>query len=115
VSVAIVGILASMAVPSYGVIRRRFYDSTALSDVLNVGKAVEGIDPRSARTFSEVVTGPGSIRNLPGPRVSRGTTLTITYRITRGVPNYTVRGVHRSGQATFFFQNGRLFATGARL
>jgi prepilin-type N-terminal cleavage/methylation domain-containing protein len=115
VSVALVGILAAMAVPAYSKTRQRFYDATALSDVTNAGKALEALDSRTG--FNVSVTGPGLIRQLPGPRVSRNVTLTIRRTVARnGRATYQVTGSHRSGTgATFIFTGGKVYAKGAKL
>lgn len=115
VAVTIVGVLVGIAVPTYARLRQRFYDATALTDVINTGKAVAAMD--TTATFTATVRGPAGIRQVPGPRVSRGTTLVITRRITRGAVTYQVRGTHRSGTgATFYFDNGTVYARGgARL
>jgi prepilin-type N-terminal cleavage/methylation domain-containing protein len=115
VAISIVGVLAGIAVPTYQRLRQRFFDATALTDVMNAGKAVAAMD--SAASFTVTVRGPARIRQIPGPLVSRGTTLTITRRVRRGVVTYQVRGTHQSGTgATFYFDNGSVYARGgARL
>lgn len=115
VTVGIIAILSATAIPAYSRLRQRFFDTTALSDVVNAGKAVAAMDSTSA--FTVTVRGPAGIRQVPGPRVSRGTTLVITRRVTRGVVTYQVRGTHQRGTgATFYFDNTGVYATGgARL
>ena len=115
VSISILAVLSGMAIPAYQRVRQRIYDTRALTDVVNAGKAVAGMDSRTA--FTVTVRGPGTIRQVPGPRVSRGTTLTITRRVARnGTITYQVRGSHGSGTgATYFFDNGGVYATRARL
>ncbi|MDX2167440.1 MAG: prepilin-type N-terminal cleavage/methylation domain-containing protein [Deltaproteobacteria bacterium] len=115
VAVAIVGILSTMAVPAYSKLRQRFFDATALSDVANAGKAVEALDSTAA--FKVSVTGPGAIKQLPGPRVSKNVTLTVTRTVARnGRATYTVSGTHKNGTgATFIFSGGKVYAKGAKL
>jgi prepilin-type N-terminal cleavage/methylation domain-containing protein len=104
----IVLVLAALALPAYQVFRQQSYDGTALSDVVNAGRALEGLDSNDA--FSVTVTGPGPIPGLPGPQVSNGTTLFLR-RLQQG-NNYSslVQGSHRSGTLTFYFQDGALSA-----
>ncbi|MFI5365221.1 MAG: prepilin-type N-terminal cleavage/methylation domain-containing protein [Candidatus Binatia bacterium] len=104
----IVLVLAALALPAYHVFRQQSYDSTALSDVVNAGHALEGLDGND--TFSVTVTGPGPIPGLPGPQVSNGTTLFLR-RLQQG-NGYSslVQGSHRSGTLTFYFQDGALSA-----
>lgn len=114
VTVSIVAILAALAVPSYNRIKQRFYDTTALSDVVNAGKALAGTDSKTA--FSQTVLGPGPIKSLPGPYVSKGTTLLVQRTISRdGAVTFLARGSHQKGSgATYFIDNkGKVYATGA--
>lgn len=116
VTMSIIAILAALAVPSYSRMRQRFYDATALSDTVNAGKALAGMD--GAATFSQTVLGPGAVPSLPGPRVSRGTTLFVSRTINKdGTVTYLAQGSHANGTgATFFFDNsGRAYAKGATL
>ncbi|MBI1816407.1 MAG: prepilin-type N-terminal cleavage/methylation domain-containing protein [Deltaproteobacteria bacterium] len=113
VVVAIVGILAKMSVLSYSVMRQRAFDRAALSDVLNAGKALEGLDSKA--TFSTTVIGPANIPNLPGPRVSAGTTLTVTRQLTKNAYVVTAKGSNKRGTLTFTFQNNRLTASSGKL
>jgi type IV pilus assembly protein PilA len=115
VTVGIVGILSAMAVPAYSKLRQRFYDATALSDVANAGKAVEALDSTAA--FAVTVTGPGAIKQLPGPRVSKGVILIVTRSVaSNGRPTYQVTGTHSSGTgATYIFTGGKVYARGAKL
>jgi type IV pilus assembly protein PilE len=112
-ALAIVAILSAMAVPSYATLRKRFYDATAMSDVVNAGKAVEGLDSNAA--FTVTVAGPGEIKGLPGPRVSKGTTLTVTRSVaSNGTATYTVTGSHSQGTgASYTFSGGKLFLKSA--
>ncbi len=105
----IILVLAALAVPAYHMFRQQSYDSTALSDVVNAGHALEGLD--NSETFSVTVTGPGSIPGLPGPQVSSGTTLFLR-RLQQQGTGYSslVQGAHRSGTLTFYFQDGALSA-----
>jgi prepilin-type N-terminal cleavage/methylation domain-containing protein len=115
VTVGIIGILSAMAVPAYSKLRQRFFDATALSDVTNAGKAVVGMD--SSTSFAVTMLGPGAIKQLPGPRVSKGVTLTVTRTVGRnGQATYQVTGTHSSGTgATYIFTGGKVYAKGARL
>ena len=113
-TVAVLAILAALAVPAYRQVKRRAFDSAALSDTVNVGKAIDSID--STATFSRTVRGPGRVPNVPGAYVSRGTTLVVQRTRSRaGVYSTYVRGTHSKGVATFYYRNGRTTATGARL
>lgn len=111
-AVMVIGIIASAAVPAYSRLRQRVYDATALSDVINAGRAVAAMD--GTRAFTVVVRGPGQVRQAPGVRVSRDTTLVITRRRGRGGTfTYQVTGIHRLGTgSTFYFENGRVYARG---
>jgi prepilin-type N-terminal cleavage/methylation domain-containing protein len=110
VTLSLVGILAAAAVPAYSRIRQRAFDAAALSDVVNAGRVVAAMDDR--RAFTVTVRGPAAIRGVPGPRVSRGTTLVLRRRVARdGRMTYQVRGSHRSGSGLmFYFENGRIYA-----
>lgn len=109
VAVSLIGILTAAAVPAYSRIRQRAFDATALTDVVNAGRAVAVLD--DSRAFSVTVRGPAAIRPLPGPRVSPGTTLVITRRVARnGAITYQVRGSHRRGSSMFYFEDGRVYA-----
>ena len=102
--------------PSYSKMRQRFFDATALSDVANAGKALAGMDGTAA--FSLTVLGPGPVKSLPGPYVSKGTTLLVSRTVARnGTVTYLARGSHAKGTgATYFFDNsGRVYAKGATL
>lgn len=116
VTVSIVAILAALAVPSYNRIKQRFYDATALSDVVNAGKALAGTDSKTS--FSQTVRGPGAIKALPGPYVSRGTTLLVQRTVAKnGSVTFLARASHQKGTgATYFVDDkGRVYATGAKL
>jgi type IV pilus assembly protein PilE len=115
VTMAIIGILSAMAMPSYATLRKRFYDATALSDVENAGKAMEALDTKDVFTIS--VLGPAAIKQLPGPRVSKGTTLTLTRAADKnGNFTYQISGTSSGGTgATYIFSGGRIYATGANL
>lgn len=113
-ALAVLSILAALAVPAYRNVRRRAFDSVALSDAVNVGKAIDGMD--STATFSRTVRGPGRVTNVPGAYVSRGTTLVIQRTRSRaGIYSTYVRGTHAKGIATFYYRDGRTTATNARL
>jgi prepilin-type N-terminal cleavage/methylation domain-containing protein len=116
VAMAVLAILSALAIPSYGRVRQRFYDATALADVLNAGKALAGMD--GPTSFSQTVAGPGPIPSLPGPRVSKGTTLSVSRSVAaNGTVTFLAQGSHKSGTgATYFFDNsGKMYATGANL
>ena len=113
VTMAIIAILSAMALPSYSKIRQRFYDATALADVVNAGRALAGMD--GTATFSETVLGPGPIKPLPGPYVSKGTTLFVTRTIAaNGTVTYLAQGSNAKGTgATYYFDNGgKVYAKG---
>lgn len=113
-TVAVLAILAALAIPAYRQVKRRAFDSAALSDTVNVGKAIDAMD--STTTFSRTVRGPGRVPNVPGAYVSRGTTLVVQRTRSRtGVYSTYVRGTHSKGVATFYYRDGRTTATGARL
>ena len=105
---AMVAVLVALAVPAYRTFRQQSYDSTALSDVINAGHALESLDGSS--TFSVTVTGPGSIPGLPGPQVSSGTTLFVRRLQEAGGYSSLVEGSNRRGTLTFYFQDGALSA-----
>jgi Tfp pilus assembly protein PilE len=111
VIVAVIGVLIAIAIPCYVLARQRSCDATALSDVINAGKAMETLDPRTP-AFAQTVLGPGELRSVPGASVSKGTTLFVRYGREDGQPSYIVRAVHRCGRATFFYANGRPYAMG---
>jgi prepilin-type N-terminal cleavage/methylation domain-containing protein len=115
VTVTIVAILAALAVPAYAKLRERIYDATALSDVINAGKAIVADD--HVDSFATMITGPRPVRELPGVVVSAGTQL-LVFRIRTG-PNsayYMVGGSHRNGSgAWYYFTNGHLYALGAQI
>ncbi|MEO8605099.1 MAG: prepilin-type N-terminal cleavage/methylation domain-containing protein [bacterium] len=115
VVVAIVGILSAMAFPAYSTLRKRFFDTAALADVANAGTALEAMDGSSA--FTVTVLGPASIKQLPGPRVSKGTTLTLRRSVAKnGTATYLVTGKNKFGTgAKYFFSGGKVYATGAKL
>lgn len=110
VTLSLIGILAGAAIPAYSRIRQRAFDAAALSDVVNAGRVVASMDDR--RAFTVTVRGPAAIREVPGPRVSPGTTLVLTRRVARdGTMVYQVRGSHRRGSGLmFYFENGRVYA-----
>ena len=110
---AVLAVLGELGVAASNVLRQRAYDAVALSDVLNVGKALEALDDDT--TFSETIEGPASIPWLPGPRVSKGTTLNVQRtRQGKGFNTY-VRGSHHDGSAAYYLENGSLSATDAKL
>lgn len=113
--VVIVAILAALALPAYSRVRQRFYDTTALTDVINAGRALAALD--STIAFAQTVRGPGPIRLLPGPLVSSGTTVFVRRSVDlKGGVTYLVRGSHTNGSgAVFFFENGQVYAQGAQL
>jgi type II secretory pathway pseudopilin PulG len=113
VTMAAIAILSAMALPSYGKIRQRFYDAAALADVVNAGRALAGME--GAAMFSETVLGPGIVKPLPGPYVSKGTTLFVTRSIGKdGTVTYLAQGSNANGTgATYYFDNGgRVYAKG---
>jgi len=112
-AMAVLAILVALAIPAYRQVRRRAFDSAALSDTVNIGKAIDGMD--STATFSRTVRGPARVPNVPGAYVSRGTTLVIQRTRVRGIYSTYVRGTHQKGAATFYYRDGRTTATGARL
>lgn len=112
VVVGVIGILTAVAVPSYLFVRQRSCDATALSDVLNVGKAIESLDPKTP-AFTKTVLGPGHLSDVPGASVSAGTTLFVQYGRSAGQTSYFLRAVHTCGRATFFYVNGRPYVTRA--
>lgn len=114
-AMAVLATLTALAIPAYSRVRQRFYDATALSDVLNAGKALAAMD--GTTSLSLTVLGPGAIPNLPGPRVSKGTKLTLSRSVERGTPTFLAQGSNTNGTgATYFFdQNGKIYATGAKL
>jgi prepilin-type N-terminal cleavage/methylation domain-containing protein len=111
----VIGVLGGLAIPAYSTVQRRFYDTTALSDVVNAGKALAGLDGPIA--FSQTVRGPGAVRLVPGAMVSDGTTLLLKRTIgLDGTVTYLVRGTHAKGSGTvFFFDNGQVYAQPAQL
>ncbi len=110
---AVLSILGKLGVEASSVMRQRAYDATALSDVLSAGKALEALNDTT--TFSVTIEGPASTPGLPGPRVSKGTTLNVQRtRQESGFSTY-VRGAHQNGSATYYFQNGSLSATEAKI
>ncbi|HXQ22091.1 MAG TPA: hypothetical protein VN812_10500 [Candidatus Acidoferrales bacterium] len=110
---AVLAVLGELGVEASSVLRQRAYDAVALSDVLSAGKALEALDDDT--TFSETIEGPASIPRLPGPRVSKGTTLNVQRtRQGSGFSTY-VRGSHHDGSATYYLENGALLATDAKL
>ncbi len=113
--VVIVSILAALALPSYSRVRQRFYDTTALTDVINAGRALAALE--SSVAFAQTVRGPSAIRLLPGPMVSSGTTVFVRRTVDlKGSVTYLVRGSHAKGSgAVFFFENGQAYAQGANL
>ena len=112
---AIIAILTALALPAYSRMQERFYDTTALTDVINAGRALASLDGTVA--FAQTVRGPGPIRLLPGPMVSKGTTMFVKRTIDlNGGVTYLVRGSHTKGSgAVFFFENGQVYAQGANL
>jgi type IV pilus assembly protein PilE len=116
VTVSVVAVLAALAVPSYSRFRQRFYDATALSDVVHAGQALAGSDSRTS--FSRTVRGPGAIPPLPGPYVSRGTTLFVRRTVAaNGTVTFLAQGTHQRGTGAIYFvdQRGRVWARGATL
>lgn len=115
VTVGIIGILSAMAVPAYSKVRERFFDARALSDVANAGRAIEAMDSKTS--FNVSMRGPGAIKQLPGPRISKGVTLTVRRTVApNGRVTYRVTGKHGSGTgALYIFTGGKVFAQGAKL
>lgn len=109
---AVITVLGALAIPAYSRIQQRVYDTTALTDVINAGRALAGLE--SPIAFAQTVRGPGPIRLLPGPLLSAGTTMFLRRDISpSGAVSYLVRGTHASGSgAVFFFENGRMYAAG---
>lgn len=113
VVVSIIAILAALAVPSYSKMRQRFYDATALVDVANAGRALAGTD--GPATFTQTVLGPGQFTTLPGPFVSKGTSVTVTRTVAaNGTVTYLAQGTHTKGTgAIYYFDNsGRMYGGG---
>jgi prepilin-type N-terminal cleavage/methylation domain-containing protein len=111
----VVATLTALALPAYSRVRQRFFDTTALTDVVNAGRALAALE--SSVAFAQTVRGPGPIRLLPGPLVSNGTTVFVRRTVDRkGGVTYLVRGSHAQGSgAVFFFENGKVYAQGAGL
>lgn len=78
--IAIIGILASIAIPQYQVYRKRTFMATVRSDTKNAHTAVQawiadhpGQNPPDQAAFS----GPGALPNYPTALVSSGVTIQI--------------------------------------
>ncbi len=73
--VAIIGILASIAVPQFAKYRSNAFNSSAISDLRNIGTAEEAyyISHFSYVNLPAVAGFSASLANLPGTRLSKNT------------------------------------------
>ncbi|MFI5397473.1 MAG: type II secretion system protein [Candidatus Binatia bacterium] len=113
VVMAIMTILVTLGLQSYRTLQHLVFDRTALSDVVNVGKALEVLD--STSTFAFTVTGPAPIPSLPGQSVSRGTVLYVQRSRVGAGYSWYVRGSHHNGTTTYYFNDTTLSASRGEL
>jgi prepilin-type N-terminal cleavage/methylation domain-containing protein len=110
---AIITILTTLGMQSYRTLQHLVFDRTALSDVVNAGKALEVLDGTS--TFAFTITGPAPIPPLPGQSVSRGTVLYVQRSRVGAGYSWYVRGSHHSGTTTYYFNDSTLSASRGEL
>ncbi|MDQ6974317.1 MAG: hypothetical protein Q9M10_05490, partial [Mariprofundaceae bacterium] len=73
VVVAIIGILASIAVPQFSAYRTKAFNSSALSDLRNIATGEEAyyVDQQTYVNLPAIVGFSASLANLPGVRLSK--------------------------------------------
>ena len=99
VVVAIVGILASVAVPQYAAYRQRGFDARAQSDLRNAAVAQEARFAVS-ESYADCVDA-ACATELPGFRLSPGVSLTMT----AGSDAFTASARHAQGSRPFTYDS----------
>ena len=118
VTVTLVAILARLAIPAYVGIRRGFYNSAALSNLMSARAAIQGDTAKLQASGTITAVGPVKLSIATHVYVGRNVRLTVARNnpTAKGEPQYTITATHTLGTATYTVtQTGKITATGAKL